>query len=32
MLASTFISLSLDELMIVVTEVSRAIFDQLAAN
>jgi hypothetical protein len=32
MLASTVISLSLDELMIVVTEVSRAIFGQLAAN
>ena len=32
MLASTFISLSLDELMIIVTEVSRSIFDRLAAQ
>ena len=32
MLASTFISLSLDELMILVTEVSRSIFDRLAAQ
>jgi hypothetical protein len=32
MLASTFVSLTLDELMILVTEVSRSIFDQLAAQ
>jgi hypothetical protein len=29
---STFVTLSLDELMILVTEVSRSIFEQLAAN
>ena len=29
---STFVTLSLDELMILMTEVSRSIFEQLAAN